>query len=116
MKHLLFANKTMLVGDDAADALVEYGVALAVSSTADRVEYTGIGGDGGTVRAVFLLNAGAALVAETTPSDLPEPDNTAEVARIRERTRTLTGVFPVQPSEDDITFDVELEHEHGFGH
>ncbi|PPF13101.1 hypothetical protein C5C36_09560 [Rathayibacter sp. AY1G1] len=114
MKHLLFANKTILVGDDAADALVEYGVALAASSTADRVEYTGIGADGGTVQAVFLLNAGAALVAETTPSDLPEPDNTAEVARIRERTRALTGVFPVQPSEDDITFDVELEH--GFGH
>lgn len=114
MKHLLFANKTILVGDDAADALIEYGVALATKQTADRVEYTGIGADGATVQAVFLLNASAALVAETTLSDLPEPDNAMEVARIRDRTTSLTGGYPVQPLDEDPLFD--FDHEHSFGY
>jgi hypothetical protein len=35
MKHHLFPNKTILVGDDAADALIEY-VTLAANNTADR--------------------------------------------------------------------------------
>lgn len=114
MKHLLFANKTILVGDDAADALIEYGVALAANHTADRVTFAGIGADGATVEAAFLLNSGAALVAETTPSDLPEPDNTAEVARIRDRITRLSGGYPVQPTDDDVTF--HFDHEHSFGY
>lgn len=111
---LLFANKTILVGDDAADALIEYGVALAANNTADRVTFAAIGADGATVQAVFLLNSGAALVAETTPSGLPEPDNTAEVARIRDRITRLSGGHPVQPTDDDATS--HFDHEHSFGY
>ena len=77
MKHLLFADKTILVSDDAADALVAYAVALAANDGADTVEYTGIGADGATVQVSFLVNSGASLVSESTHSDLPEPDNSA---------------------------------------
>ncbi|NQX18337.1 hypothetical protein [Rathayibacter sp. VKM Ac-2857] len=111
MKHILFADKTVLVGDDAADALVEYAVALAANDTADRVDYTGIGADGATIQVSFLLNAGASLVAETTPSDLPEPDDHAEIARIRERVDALTGNHPIQPDGDAITSDFDLERQ-----
>lgn len=109
MKHILFANKTVLVGDAAADALVAYGVALAANNAADNVEYTCIGADGGIVQVSFLLNAGSALVAESTPSNLPEPNNHAEVARIRERTAALNGSYPVKPADDVITSNFDLE-------
>lgn len=110
MKHILFADKTILVGDDAADALVAYGVALAAHRTADRVDYTGIGADGATVEVSFLLNSGAALVVETTPSEIPEPDNHDEVARVRARTEALTGAHPVQPGDQSITSDFDADH------
>lgn len=110
MKHILFADKTILLGDDAADALVAYAVALASNSTADRVEYTGIGSDGATIQVSFLLNAGASLVAETTPSELPEPDNREEVERIRARTEALVGSHPVQPGDGDLTSDFDVEN------
>ncbi|PPI20546.1 hypothetical protein C5D34_07370 [Rathayibacter sp. AY1B1] len=114
MKHILFADKTILVGDEAADALVEYAVALAAKGAADTVEYTGIGADGGTVDATFLVNAAAALVIETTPSDLPEPDNSEEVARLRRRIDALTGEHPVQPGDGELTTgaDYEDSYEH----
>ncbi|MBF4463028.1 MULTISPECIES: hypothetical protein [unclassified Rathayibacter] len=109
MKHILFADKTIVVGDDAADALVEYAVALAARSQADDVEYLGIGADGATVRVTFLVNAASALVVETTPSDLPEPDNTDEIRRIRSRIDALTGTHPVQPAVHPITSDFDVE-------
>ncbi|PPG37690.1 hypothetical protein C5C36_12895 [Rathayibacter sp. AY1G1] len=109
MKHILFADKTILVGDEAADALVEYAVALASKGAADTVEYTGIGADGGTVDATFLVNAAAALIVETTPSDLPEPDNAAEVARLRARIDALTGEHPVQPGDGELTSGADYE-------
>jgi hypothetical protein len=111
MKHILFADKTVLVGDDAADALVEYAVALAANDTADRVDYTGIGADGATIQVSVLLNSGASLVAETTPSDLPEPDNQDEIVRIRERIDALTGSHPIQPDDAAITSDFDLERQ-----
>ncbi|PPF09576.1 hypothetical protein C5C45_14560 [Rathayibacter rathayi] len=112
MKHILFADKTILVGDEAADALVEYAVALAAKGTADSVEYSGIGADGASVDATFLVNAAAALVVETTPSDLPEPDNAREVARVRQRIHALTGEHPVQPGDGELTAGYDDLHEH----
>jgi hypothetical protein len=109
MKHILFADKTILLGDDAADALVAYAVALGANQTADRVEYTGIGADGATIQVSFLLNSGASLVSETTPSELPEPDNHEEVQRIQARTEALVGSHPVQPGDGELTSDFDAE-------
>ena len=37
MKHLTFADKSLLIGDDAADALLEYAAILAGQAKADNV-------------------------------------------------------------------------------
>lgn len=75
MKHLTFADKSLLVGDEAADLLVEYAKVLGQQRAADSIELRAIGSDGDDVVATFLLNAASSLIAETTTSHLPEPDN-----------------------------------------
>jgi hypothetical protein len=75
MKHVTLADKSLLLGDDAADLLVEYAKLLGQDSSADSVELHAISSDGDEVMATFLLNGGLTIVSETTTSTIPEPDN-----------------------------------------
>jgi hypothetical protein len=85
MKHITFADKNFLVGDSAADAILEYACMLGETQSADTIDITAIGADGDEVRATMFLSAGVPLVSETTTSTLPEPDNTETVAYIEAR-------------------------------
>lgn len=85
MKHITFAEKSLLVGDEAADILIAYAALLARVGSADVVTLNAIGADGHDVTASFLLDQGASLITETTGSHLAEPDNTEEIARMREQ-------------------------------
>jgi hypothetical protein len=69
------ADKSLLIGDEAADLLVEYAKLLGQEQSADTVELHAIGPDGAEVVAGFLLNGGLTVVTETTTSALTEPDN-----------------------------------------
>lgn len=59
-----------------------------------------IGADGALVEATFVLNSGTVLMAESSNSALPEPDNTEAVAYLRERLDSYgpSGGFP---ADDD---------------
>ncbi|NQX37141.1 hypothetical protein [Herbiconiux sp. VKM Ac-2851] len=112
MKHITFAEKSLLVGDDAAEAITEYAAALAKHASADTVTLSAFGSDGQDVNATFVLDSGTVLMAETTHSSIPEPDNTDAVAYMREKTRLLVsppsaGPHDQMPSspEDDRYFD-----------
>ncbi|WP_445443053.1 hypothetical protein [Clavibacter sp. km1a] len=111
MKHITYAEKSLLVGDAAADALLEYAAALASHGRGEQITIHAISSDGDEVEATFLLGAGAPLMAETTRSNLPEPDNSATVASIREELRRMehpepvTGSDPAHDSGDYIDFD-----------
>ena len=84
MKHLPF------VGDRAASTLLEYASRLADSGHADTVELNALGPDGHSVTAMFLLDQGAALVAETADDfAFDEPDNELAVARMERAMRDL---------------------------
>ena len=56
MKHVTFGDKALLMGDDAADALLEYARLLSDTDAADSVTLRAISPDGNTVEASFLLN------------------------------------------------------------
>jgi hypothetical protein len=75
MKHLTVADKSLLLGDEVADLIIEYAKLLGQVSSADSVELNAISGDGDQVLATFLLNGGLTVMTETTTSSLPEPDN-----------------------------------------
>ena len=78
--HITFADKSFIVGDDAAQTALKYAALLARNNNADTVTLHAISSDGDEVDAVLLLDAGAPLMAETVNSTMPEPDNTAAVS------------------------------------
>jgi hypothetical protein len=103
MKHVTYAEKSLLVGDEMADALLQYAAQLACDGHADAVDVRAISGDGDEVMATFLVGGGAPLMAETSTTSLPEPDNVELVSRIRAeiaRRRQPPGIEP----EDAATF------------
>jgi hypothetical protein len=85
MKHVTYAKKSLLVDDDAADALIEYARVLADSGSADTVTLRAISPDGNTVDATFLLNASTVLMIESTNSELSAPSNEDITAELRDR-------------------------------
>jgi hypothetical protein len=83
MKHVTYAEKSLLVGDEMADVMLEYAAQLTSDGDGEALDVRAISGDGDEVVATFLLGGGVPMMAETTTSTLPEPDNAELVARIR---------------------------------
>ncbi|MEJ3405376.1 hypothetical protein WDJ51_11580 [Rathayibacter sp. YIM 133350] len=91
MKHLTYAEKSLLVGDEAAGLLLEYAAALTRSSSGDTVEVKAVGADGADVVATFLLGAGSPLMVESSDSSMVEPDNSAAEVYLRDHLRILNA-------------------------
>jgi hypothetical protein len=104
--HLTYAAKSLLVGDDVGHALIEYAAALASAKLGDSVTLNALNMDGSPVEAVFLLDTGAPVMAETIPSDLPEPENASVVEFMQLRTLELA---PPRPAaiEDQVAAQLE---------
>jgi hypothetical protein len=100
MMHLTFSDKSLLVGDEIAQLVVEYAAALANAGRADTVTLAAYGADGDEVEAMLLLGGGAPLMAETTHSDLPEPDNSHARNYVRELLNNLISPPEVGPTDD----------------
>nr|WP_201469924.1 hypothetical protein [Microbacterium hydrocarbonoxydans] len=85
MKHVKYAEKSVLVGNDAADTLMDYARMLAAEGNADTVTLQVVSPDGNVVDASFLLTPSTELMVESTNSPLEEPDNAVTVHEMRER-------------------------------
>ncbi|WP_207454431.1 hypothetical protein [Desertivibrio insolitus] len=85
MRHVTIADKSLLIGDEAAAALLQYAALMGKLGSSDVVELSAIGADGETVEASFLLNSGTVLMVESSRSKLPEPDNDASTAYMNDR-------------------------------
>jgi hypothetical protein len=102
MKHVTYAEKSMLIGTEAADLLMDYAAAVARNHSADTVRLKAIGHDGNSVEATFLLGQGSPLMAETATTDVEEPDNADPVAYMREHLRLLESppvVMSMEPAD-----------------
>lgn len=107
MKHLTFAGKSLLIGDDVADLLLEYTALLAKKGDADTVDISAYGADGDAVQATLMLAEGAPLMAETTHTDLPEPDNDDTVMYLREQIMRRSSPPTVQPADATMPANYE---------
>lgn len=85
MKRITYVDTSVLVGDAAADTLLEYAATLARHHSADALELEALGSDGDGITATFLLDSGASLLAASSRSLLPEPDNSIAIHYMRER-------------------------------
>ena len=99
MKHVMVAEKSLLAGDEVVDLLIEYGAVLGQENTADDVRLHAIGADGDDVVVTFLMNEGVSIVAETSSSSLPEPDNREAEAYLRARIGQLRARRAGSPEE-----------------
>lgn len=90
MKHVSYADKSLLMGDDAADTLLEYARLVADSGRADTVTLTSVSPDGNTVEASFLLDTSTILMVESTNSTMEPPDNSEVVQELKDRIDAIT--------------------------
>ncbi len=105
MKHVTFADKSLLMGDDAADALLEYARLIAETRGADSVTLKSISSDGNTVDASFLLNANTVLLIESTNSQVEPPDNHAATMEMQDRIDAIARPASAQPEEPWLDAD-----------
>jgi hypothetical protein len=118
MKHVTYAEKSMLMGTEAADVLMQYAAAIARAHSADTVDLNAIGTDGNSVQATFLLGEGAPLMAETASTDVEEPDNADSVDYMKSRLRLLSSpptVMAIDPSEFDPNDFEDIQRLDGAG-
>lgn len=85
MKRIIYGETSWLIGDDAADTVLQYAVELAQRDSAASVDMVVLDGAGSEQVVSFLIGPATMMMAETTWSSLPEPDNTIAVDRMRER-------------------------------
>ena len=85
MKHVMYAEKSLMMGDEVVDLMMEYAVLLARKSSADSVEVQAIGNDGDQVTATFLIGPATIMVAETARSSFPEPENDTAVDYLKQQ-------------------------------
>jgi hypothetical protein len=91
MKHLYYGESGFLVGDEVADVLVDYTVMMAKKDTADSVTVVVLGPDGNTEESRFVIGPATMLTAETTRSELEEPDNSKVIEYMRARMEELSS-------------------------
>jgi hypothetical protein len=109
MKHITYAEKSLLLGDDAADALIAYAAVLATHGRGDSVTLRALSSDGDEVDATFLLTTGAPLMAETSTTRLPEPENADAVARMRTEIGRMESPEPVTAGDADWNAEMDRQ-------
>ena len=107
MKNLVYGESSWLVGDEAADAVLEYAVLMAKHGTADTLDVAVLGPDGNAETTTLVLGPSTMIQAQTTRSELVEPDNSALLAHVGERLHAAAQ--PAQPLAvppgDDTVYD-----------
>jgi hypothetical protein len=103
VKHLTMADKSLLVGDQAADTVARYAALLAQHNGGDTVDLHAVSSDGDEVDATLVLNSGTSLIVETTHSNLPEPDNTTAIEYMQGKIQLLESPpVAAEVSQEDI--------------
>ncbi len=101
MKHVTYAEKSLLMDDEIADLLATYAAALADRGRADTVTVKGLSDDGNEVEATFVLDAGTNLMIETTNSKVPGPEDAEGLRQLKEKIAALEASEAAHPFTDD---------------
>jgi hypothetical protein len=105
MKLLTYADRSVLIGDDAADALIHYSALLADSGHADSVVLNALDTDGDEIVASFVLGSGTNLMAATSTSKLPVPSNVDGLNYLKQKIENLTSSHNIQPDPEANSAD-----------
>jgi hypothetical protein len=108
VKHVTFADKTLLMGDDAADCLLEYSRLLGDASRVDTVTVRAVGPDGNTVDVSLLLNSSSTLIIESTNSTMQPPDNNEAVRYMQSRIDSIRNPPDAHSQAAGGTYDFDI--------
>ncbi len=89
MKRLIFSGTTVLVGDEIADAAVDYAAVLTRTGGADTIELRTLTPDGDPEESYLLLNSATTIMSQTMVSTEAEPNNDDALRYIRDAIRRL---------------------------
>lgn len=95
MKHIHYDATTILVGDDVADAVIEYAAALAGGDRADTVDVPAVADDGTMTTTKILIGPSSEIVIEDAEEDELEMDNGEFVGRLRAAAKTFGHSEPI---------------------
>jgi hypothetical protein len=107
MKHVTYGEKSLLMGDVAADTLLEYAALVASLGTADTVKLRAFGSDGQEVVATLLLEQGAPLMAESSHTSMVEPDNAEALEYMRKKIMLMSSPPPAMPADATMPSNYE---------
>lgn len=89
VKRIIYAETSWLIGDAAADTVLEYAVELARHDSAAAIDLVVLDAAGAEQTVRFLIGPSTMMMAESTGSAFPEPDNSVAVADMRERVEAM---------------------------
>jgi hypothetical protein len=95
MKHIHYDATTILVGDDVADAVIEYAAALAGGDRADTVDVPAVAHDGTMTTTKILIGPSSEIVIQDAEEDELEMDNGEFVGRLRAAAETFGHSEPI---------------------
>ena len=107
---MVYAENSLLMGDEVVDLMMEYAVLLARQASADSVDVAAISAGGDEVTATFLIGPATIMVAETSRSALPEPENGSAVSYLKEKIEQIKS----PPMARGLRDDDERGFEEGF--
>jgi hypothetical protein len=110
MKELIFPGRAVLVGDAAADAVVDYSAVLTRMASADTIELRALDEKGRNVEVYYMLGSAAPVMAQTVESEQAEPDNAEAVRYMQAAIRRL------DPNLVDSVYDEEADSADFRGH
>ena len=102
MKHVTYGERSLLVGDEAADLLMSYATVLGRNNNTDSVTLRAVGADGNEEDATVLLNPSTTMMIESTNSTGSEPDNELVAEYMREGINRMTQSFDLRPDTDPL--------------
>ena len=99
MKLLNYGDTEWLVGDEAAELLMNYSVLMARVGTADSVNVTMLNNHGEPQNLNILIGPSTMMTSRETATDFPEPENARAVAEVRGKIAAIEEPPPVQPTD-----------------
>jgi hypothetical protein len=107
MKRLSYLDVHIFVGDDFADAVLDFAAALARSQAAETLHFNAVDERGEPSVVGFLLGPASSLIIQSTTLSLPEPDNTAAFEFLSGR---MSDHAVARPAPEQPTTESQRDH------
>ena len=98
MKLINYGDAAWLLGDEAAELLMDYSVMMARVNNADSVNVTMLDAEGSAQNLNILIGPATMMTSRETDSTYPEPENAATVAEVRAKIAAIESPPSVQPT------------------